>query len=234
MIEGNPVENHILVLGSTGGVGKSVAAKFIKHGWNVTGLSRRLNQELKNNIVVEDFLNLDLINSIAEGIIKKQGQIHCIVNCIGQWGDQEKTQGEHNFQNTGWDQGVFNSNFIVADVMFRKFVPILLKQNNGRFITISSVDAKYPNTNSFTSSCSKSAVTTLSNLYKKKYRDTDVNFDVLHPGGVNTEMRKNKEDKSLIIQPEDIASLCYFLANTDKRVSFDEIIFTPKRFQYFK
>jgi len=174
--------------------------------------------------------NATFFNNLIERIQSLRVSLDCVVNCIGQWGEQRYNDGFI----SGYEHSVFISNFIIPDILMQRFTPILLNQEFGRYVSIASIDARYPNLNSYTSTCSKSALVALSHLYRKKYKDTGVNFDIINPGGINTSMRKNKEDKSRIIQPIDIAKVCYFLACSNPYILFDDITITPKHFKYFE
>ena len=214
---------QIIIAGSNGGVGSAITKKFNENNWDVIELSRKKSTE-KDTLHrhVKDFMDVNNLNNIAKKIFSKNHNIDAFINCIGQWSSSGVT----------WDEKTFNNNFLITKNIFDVFSPFFLKQDFGRFITVSSIDDLYPNTNSFVYSCSKSAVTTLSNLYRKKYRDTNVNFDELLPGGINTKNRDKTEDKSIILQPEDMADLCFYLANVNSRVAFEDIVLYPKKFSY--
>lgn len=70
-------------------------------------------------------------------------------------------------------------------------------------------------------------------LYQKRYRETSLNFDLICTGAVNTKMRADKiEDKEKLVQPEDIAKICYMLFDLNPNVALQEIVTYPKSFIY--
>tara|TARA_B100000315_G_C14567657_1_gene583805 strand:- start:151 stop:813 length:663 start_codon:yes stop_codon:yes gene_type:complete len=217
--------NTVIIVGSNGDTGSQIVKDFNENNWEVIGLSREKNNEICDiNLFINDFREINQLESIIPNIVSDNRKIKCLIICIGRWSTT----------NNLWDKTVFENNFIIVKNIYETFVPIFIEQNYGRIILISSIDSLYPNVNSFSYSISKTAASSISKLYKKKYRETNVNFDVISPGGINTKNRKNKENKSYILQTEDISDLCFYLANTNSRVAFEDFIMFPKTFQYSK
>ena len=95
------------------------------------------------------------------------------------------------------------------------------------------MDAFVPNTNSFKYSIGKSSISTLIKLYKKKYKKYKLNFFELAPGPINTRMRLGKkENKKNLLQPVDIAKICYALSEINKNVDIDTIKIYPKKWSF--
>jgi len=150
--------------------------------------------------------------------------VKCVVNCAGYY---EKTDEEV------YNKEIYENNFKIAESLLRYFTVLLYSTEGARIITISSIDGRFPNTNSFAYSISKCSINTLVRLYRKKYISRKVNFDLILPGAMDTRMRKDKkEDKAMLLQTEDIAKLCLYIAGCPSSMCFDDITVYPKSFTY--
>ena len=128
---------------------------------------------------------------------------------------------------------MYADNIEIADKILSVFTPILKNRDSARIITIGSIDCLYPNTNAYAYSIAKASVRTLVHLYRKQYKGSKLNFDLILPGATNTKMRAHKqEDKAALIQPDDIGRLCAMLMACGSNVAFDDIIIYPKSFSY--
>lgn len=215
----------VIIAGAWGDVGRSVTRHFFQKGYKTIVLGR---QGHPSEDVVK-FYDLDLANfsaleRTAERIWEEIGPANIVVNAAGAY---SKTLEE------AWDEKMHQNNFSIADNLLKVFTPRLLQTANARLITIGSIDSIHPNMNSFSYSIAKASIRTLIHLYKKRYRDSLLNFDLILPGGINTRMRAGKEEnKERLLQPSDIAELCLSLASLKSHVCLDDIVVYPKSFSY--
>ena len=218
-------EGFAVIAGSDGDVGSAVVRRFVDAGWAVASLSR----EARRSVPKATSLRADLgdeaqVAGVASRLAAHDPALRCVVNCAGYY-ERTARQAEN--------AAVRANNFRVAELLLKHFAPPLCDVDGARFITVSSIDGRFLNTNSFAYSIDKAAINALVGLYRKSHRSDRVNFDLILPGAINTRMRSDKEEnKDVLIQPEDIADLCLFLSGCPSNVCFDDITIYPKSFSY--
>ena len=216
------MKNKIIIFGGTSDTGKAVYNFFKIKNWEVFLLSRKKTKQ-KNSIKVNLENKIQLQKKIST-ILKKNKNIKAMINCVGYW---QPTN------NKSWNKTMIKTNLEIADNIFRSGLKYIDKKNSMRFITISSLDSIYLNTNSFEYSVAKSGLRTLCKLYQKKFRKTKINFDLITPGAIHSRQRSHKkEKKDDLVQCKQIAELCYLIAETNFNLTYEEILLRPKKFEY--
>lgn len=214
----------VVIAGSDGDIGRALVRVFAANGVKPVGLSRKA----RHKAGLRASLRLDLSDPKAvEAAARKlasRGPIRCVVNAAGY------------FRQTGdasWEKDVLRHNLGVADNLLKAFTPRLAGVEGARIVTIGSVDHKYPNVNSYSYTVAKAAVKALVGAYRKRHRDGTVNFDLVAPGAVAGRMRAHKpEDKAALLQPEDVARVCWLLCSLGSNAAFEDIVVYPKTFVY--
>jgi 3-oxoacyl-[acyl-carrier protein] reductase len=82
----------------------------------------------------------------------------------------------------------------------------------------------YPNQTAYTAS--KHGVVGLSKALSAEVQKYGIRVSLIHPGGVDTDLVGNARpdlDKSVLMQPEDIAQTVMYLLSLSKRAMVDEI-----------
>ena len=214
-----------VIAGSDGDVGSAVVARFIDAGWAVATLSREARRSVPNTTSLRaDLSDEAQVAGVAGVAAAHDPALRCVVNCAGYY---ERTAGQAD------NAAVRANNFRVAELLLKHFTPLMCDVEGARFITVSSIDGRFLNTNSFAYSIDKAAINALVGLYRKSHRSDRVNFDLILPGAINTRMRADKdENKDILIQPDDISGLCLFLAGCPSNLCFDDITIYPKSFSY--
>lgn len=214
---------EVIIFGSNGDTAQSVNKLFLKNNWSTILVSRKKRSK-KNNHYCCNSEKIGNIQKVLKQILKKHKNINCVINCIGFW---QKTD------NNKWNTGIFSTNLTIADNIFKSTLKFFQTNKPLRFITISSLDSIYLNTNAFEYSSAKSALRTLCKLYQKKYRKSKINFDLITPGAINSRQRNHKkENKFNLIQCDQLAEICFLVANSNYNLSYEEIILRPKTFNY--
>lgn len=214
-----------VIAGSDGDVGSAVVARFIDAGWAVATLSREARRSVPNTTLLRADLGDEAqVAGVAGVVAAHHPALRCVVNCAGYY---ERTARQAD------NAAVRTNNFHVAELLLKHFTPLLCDVDGARFITVSSIDGRFLNTNSFAYSIDKAAINALVGLYRKSHRSDRVNFDLILPGAINTRMRADKdENKKILIQPKDIADLCLFLSRCSSSMCYDDITIYPKSFSY--
>jgi NADP-dependent 3-hydroxy acid dehydrogenase YdfG len=215
-----------VIAGASGDLGKAIAARLKDAGFRTIGLARSKisSSSFDDACQAVDLGDRKALAATVTQLFADCGEVSLVVNAAGAY---SKTLQE------GLDPVVFRDNVAVAENILMLFTEQMKDTAGARIVTISSIDALYPNINSFSYSVAKSAIRTLVQLYKKQFRATRLNYDLILPGAVHTRMRGAKtEDKNALVQPEDVAATCLYLSGLSGNVATDEIVLYPKSFSF--
>lgn len=178
----------ILITGASSGIGKSVAKKFQKEGWNVIATMRTPEKEtelnLLDNILVSklDVQNIDTIESSIQLGIEKFEKIDVVLNNAGYglMGTFESTSRESVIRQ-------FDVNVLGLFDVTRAALPHFRKNKEGMFINISSIGGKmtFPIMPLYHST--KFAVEGFSESLHYELESIGVKVKIIEPGGVNTD-----------------------------------------------
>ena len=218
-------KSAVVVAGSDGDIGRSIVRLFSEKGVAPIGLSRtgKHRQGLSEAFCL-DLSDAAAVEAAVQKIASDGRKIRLVINAAGYYRKTTESARE---------EDVLKNNLGVTDNILRAFTPRMLGVDRARIITIGSIDHKYPNINSFSYSLAKASIKTLVELYRKRYRNSLANFDLISPGAVNTRMRADKdENKAALVQPEDVARICHMLYESGSNAAFDEIVVYPKSFAY--
>lgn len=222
---------NILILGATGGVGKSVANLLIKksnfmyiHGNNLKKLTSlkqsfsNSNQE-KIHIVQCDLSLLNDVNSMLDNL-KNSSQIDIIINCAATFNvnDYQLETNEAIIRST-------NIN-LISPMLIEKELSKKMKINRwGRIINITSSSA-YTGFSGTVSYCtSKHGLLGFTRSLHAELREYGVRVLSIAPGSIKTEMGKKVlgQDYTTFIEPEELAKLIAEVIDYDGNMVADEI-----------
>lgn len=233
----------VLITGASRGIGKAIAEKFAKEGFNVVlnynkseDLAMNLVKELEQQYGVEvvpiqaDISNYEQVEKLVLDSLKCFKKIDVLVNNAGICYDCDlidRTVGlfEKTFKTNVY--GVFYLTKIIGDHM--------VENKFGKIINISSNNS----TNQFWPTsidydASKAALNSLTKNFAIAYAPF-VNVNAVAPGWIDTDMNKDfpkdfwEEEKHKILKnrigkPEDVASLVYFLSTDEAEYINGEVI----------
>ena len=222
----------VLVTGANGGIGQAICKHFKTEGWFVIGLDITISSEsslLMDNHFIVDLTNIFEIQNTMLKIQKDYGRLDCIVNnaalqiCKPIW---EMTEYE-------WDK-VMNCN-VKAVFLLVKYSVELLKANKGNIINIGSVHSMASSDKIAAYACSKSAIVGLTRNLAIELGQFGIRVNCVSPGAINTSMLmdglkrnmdlpfievlerfKGKHILGEIGEPEEIASMVYYICNSSK------------------
>ncbi|OUU48079.1 MAG: short-chain dehydrogenase [Flavobacteriaceae bacterium TMED68] len=232
----------IIITGSTMGIGKAIAIKFVSEGAKLVihGLEKELAENLRNilgkeNCIfhVEDLSNDGCSDRLVLLAIKKWNKIDGIVNNAAMVINSNIDNTDEKLLNEVLKVNTFTPFFLIKSAL-----PYLTK-SKGSVLNIGSVNAWSGEPNLLAYSISKGALMTMTrNLGDSLHRKNKVRVNQINPGWVLTEKeierKKNhglKHDwyKNLpniyapsgrILLPEEIASLAtYWLSDESGPVS---------------
>ncbi|ARV09252.1 short-chain dehydrogenase [Winogradskyella sp. PC-19] len=180
---------HIIVTGTSRGIGFELVQLFAKQGHKVLALSR--NDKPITNLNLDgvtsfafDLQNEDDYIKIEMFISKEWKHVDVLINNAGVL--LNKPFAETTFKDFA---KVYEINVFGVSEMTRIVLPFM--KSNGHVLTISSMGGiqgsmKFPGLAAYSSS--KGAVITLTELLAEEYKETGPQFNILALGAVQTEM----------------------------------------------
>ena len=198
---------HVVLAARTAQQIESVAEQIRARGEDATAIRTDVTDESS------------VRNLFAE--VRQFGRLDILINCagIGRFGPL------HNFPTDDFDR-VIAVNLRGTFLCCKEATRIMAEQKNGFIINISSVVGfkGYPNQAAYTAS--KHGVVGLTKSLAVEAQEYNVRVSVILPGGVDTELVRQARpdlDRSILMQPEDIAQTVLFLLSLSDRAHVDEI-----------
>jgi len=211
-----------IITGGTGALGRAVVLEFLKEDANVACSyviekekkeCMSLMRKHKKNIVFIE-CNVTKERNVARLInstIKKFKRIDVLVNIVGGFAysyiidTSEKT----------WDL-MLNLNLKSTFLCSKKVLPIMIKQNCGKIINVSSRPALKGSAGVGAYSASKAGVLNLTETIADEVKDYDINVNAILPSTIDTPANRRDmpdADFSKWVKPEEIAKVIVFLAS---------------------
>jgi 3-oxoacyl-[acyl-carrier protein] reductase len=225
-----------VVTGSSKGIGKGIALKFAKEGYDVVlfGRDTRLLKETEKEILeygndvthfAGDVADETFVNNSVKKIEEKFGKIDHLVNNAGLGIfnnlveaslDDFKKQVDANLY------GVFN---------FSKAVlPGMINRKSGSIINISSLAGKNAFTGGSMYSATKHAVLGLTRCLMLEVREYNIRVAAICPGSVNTDFNFSstmKPNREKVLQAEDVADTVFAIIKMPVRALISEVDLRP-------
>ena len=220
-----------VVTGAGRGIGRAIAQALADCGAHVV-LAARTLEEIKsaaNKIASGGGKATAIRTDVADETsveqlfaeVRKIGQLDVLINCagIGRFGALK------DFSSKDFDD-VMAVNLRGTFLCCKEATRIMAEQKNGFIINISSVVGfkGYPNQAAYTAS--KHGVVGLTKSLAVEAQEYNVRVSVILPGGVDTELAGQARpdlDRSIMMQPGDIAQTVLFLLSLSDRAHVDEI-----------
>jgi NAD(P)-dependent dehydrogenase (short-subunit alcohol dehydrogenase family) len=203
----------ILITGSSRGIGKAISEYFKKLNWIVI--------DTYNNTYVENSIHLDLsdvasIKNLFSFIEFQYGKLDVVVN------NASIAQRKDFLELTSDDlDNMYKVNFRGTFMVTQEAVKLMLKQNYGNIINISSIAGQWGGVEQSHYAMTKASIINLTKSIVKLYSKNNIRCNCIAPGLIDTDMIDvNKVDLERILmgkigKTDDICSAVEFLA-TDK------------------
>ena len=221
----------ILITGASGGIGSSIADKFLSNKYEMILTSSssttltKLKQKYGNNhhYYVLDFKNPDENNIILKKISDEHQDLNIIVNNAGITDDSLLLRMKTNQWNNVI-QANLSSNFTIIKAL----LPNMIKNKSGNIIGVSSVVATSGNPGQSNYVAAKSGMIGFYKSIALEVASRNINVNIVSPGFIMSPMtdKLNDNQKNLILEKipmkrfgesNEIADLVYFLSSDQSK-----------------
>lgn len=230
------------ITGGTRGIGKQIAIKLAKNGFDIALNYRKENDELKNTkneieesgakclTVQGDVTSFEDSERMVKEIFDYYERIDVLVNNAGITKDNLFARmKKEDFED------VINVNLIGTFNVTKNIVPIMMKQKSGRIINISSVVGISGNAGQANYAASKAGIIGFTKSLAKELGSRNILVNAIAPGFIETQMTdvlkdsvKEEISKSIPLKrmgkTEDIANLVNFLASDESSYITGQVI----------
>ena len=232
----------VLITGGTRGIGKSVAERFAKEGYNLVlnYVSENTDIEsIKNNfkeygnevlILKADVSKFDECENLVKETISKFGKIDVRVNNAGITKDALIAM----IKEEAFDR-VIDINLKGTFNMTRNVVPYMMKKRCGNIVNISSVVGVAGNAGQSNYAASKAGIIGFTKSLAKELSARNIRVNAVAPGFIDTDMTSVLTDKvkeNIYAQiplkrmgdAKEVANVVYFLSNDESSYITGQVI----------
>jgi len=189
-----------IVTGASSGIGLGIAQALLHHGYHVVGTSRTItkSKDLKpsSDLVLVDgeASKKETAVKVAETAVKHFGRIDLLVNNAGIFIPKpftDYTEDDYNL--------VMGTNVASFFYMTQQVIPQMKKQKSGHVVFISTVLANQPSGSvpALLAVLSKSPMPAVSKALALEFAASNIRFNTVSPGNVNTPMHANDNHEAL-------------------------------------
>jgi len=156
------------------------------------------------------------VEAFISNVLERYGRVDCLVCVAGGFAAGKSFESD----DQAWGQ-MLDLNLMSVVRMFRPVVPVMIRQNFGRIVTISSGAILHGGGAGIAPyAVSKGAVLQLTEILAQELGKYDVRAHCVLPGTMDTEANRKampKADFSKWVQTEDVAKVIHFLLSDQSR-----------------
>jgi NAD(P)-dependent dehydrogenase (short-subunit alcohol dehydrogenase family) len=184
----NTMSKVVLITGASSGLGESIANYLVQKGYIVYGTSRNIEQQTK----LFQTINMDVtseqsVHSAIQKVVQQQGRIDVLINNAGLGiASPIETLSIDDVQR------VLNTNVIGIIRTTQAVLPYMRAQISGTIINISSIGSESGLPYRGLYSASKAAVDRITEALRIELAPFGIQACVVQPGGVKTDINKNR------------------------------------------
>ncbi len=230
------------ITGGSRGIGKQVALKFAKNGYNIVinyvsdntdikGLQEEFEKENVELLLVKaDVTKKEEIQNLVKTAIEKFGYIDVLVNNAGITRDGLLMR----MKEEDFDK-VIEINLKGTFLVTKEVIPYMMKKREGSIINISSVVGLVGNAGQSNYAASKAGIIGFTKSVAKELASRNIRANCVAPGFIKTDMTDvlSEEVKENIHNqiplkrmgtPEEVANLVYFLGSEESKYITGQVI----------
>ena len=216
----------VLITGGSRGIGRAIAEKFALSGARVAiTYKMRIDTRYFDSRGIKyfqcDSANSEQIIKTVESVFREFGTIDVLVNNAGITKDTLIMR----MSEQDWDN-VINTNLKGCFIFCREAVKVMIKNQKGKIINISSIVAMTGNPGQSNYVASKAGMIGLTKSLAKELSAYDIQVNAVAPGFVETDMtsKLTEEQRQTILsygikrkpaKPDKVADFILFLASPD-------------------
>jgi len=185
-----------IVVGAARGIGRAVAERLAGRGVTVVGYDRDgtalaetaaafAAKGLSLEVQAVDITDADAVTDAVGQTSAGHDGIHILVNCAGITG---RTGIKTHEVEADDFEAVLRINLTGAFLLTKAVVPVMLKQNYGRILHVSSISGKDGNAGMLAYSASKAGLIGMVKSAGKDYAETGITINALAPAVILTDM----------------------------------------------
>jgi len=189
-----------IVTGASSGIGLGIAQALLEDGCRVVGTSRTItkSKELKSSsdlvLVDGEASKKETAVKVVKTTVKHFGRIDLLVNNAGIFIPKaftDYTEDDYHL--------VMNTNLASFFFMTQQVIPQMKKQKSGHVVSISAVLADQPSASvhALLAVLSKSPLPAASKALALEFAASNIRFNTVSPGNVNTPMHANDNHEAL-------------------------------------
>jgi 3-oxoacyl-[acyl-carrier protein] reductase len=211
-----------LVTASSQGLGRASAFALAREGATVAICSRtktaieQTAKEIREATsakvlpIVADVSHAEEVVSLVETVKREYGTIHVLVSNAGgpPTGDVLK------LQDSEWEKG-FNLTLMSTVRLIRAALPLMIRQEWGRIITITSFVAKQPVDELLLSATLRPGIAGLTKILSNQHARRNITINTICPGNI---MTKRQEDLSIVRAEQQGVTPQEYLAEAVKQI----------------
>ena len=229
----------VVISGGTSGIGLATADIFLKNGWNTVLIGRdtekgmQVKQQLGETysptqvaFIQADISKSSEVEHAKQITLNKFKTVDAIINNAG-----IVIHGEvHETSEEDWDK-IFNVDVKGTFLISKAFLPIMIEQDHGSIVNISSVSGMAGDRAMVAYNAAKGAIINMTRAMAIDYGKNNIRVNVVAPGPTNTPLFHQDKQKfaknsplNRIVEPEEVAAAIYFVASPAASAITGEII----------
>ena len=224
-----------VVTGGGRGIGAAIAGKLAELGASVVLTGRNANQLEKTAgsitqtgrkaaFIQCDLTSLSSVEALGRRLAQEYGKLDILVNNAGVGSFASPL---HELPPEEWDR-ILNTNLRGVFYAVRALAPLMIRQQSGHIINISSLAGKNALPNGAAYAASKWGLNGLSYSMAEELRAHNVRVSVICPGSTNTELSPHEgKNPSRMLQPDDVAHVVEMLVTQAPQSFVSEILLRP-------